>query len=243
MIPFSAGIIAAGEGSRLAHSHPGTIKPLVPVAGRPLSHWIVQSLVQAGAAQITLLTNGRGSAVAPSLTSAFSKYPFDFMTADTASSFESFRLVCRRLALKHEAFLVSTVDAIIPAHDIQRFWTECKDSKAEAGLALTRHVDDEKPLWADVDESGSVTAIGDLSKERRYVTCGLYYMTRSATDHLPAADAFSRLRDYWQGLISSKIPVHSSVLSTTLDVDRPEDIAAADSLLSNRHTTTVVPPI
>ena len=41
---IKAGIIAAGAGSRLAKSHPDTVKPLIGVSGKPLIHWVVDGL-------------------------------------------------------------------------------------------------------------------------------------------------------------------------------------------------------
>jgi NDP-sugar pyrophosphorylase family protein len=229
---FAAGIIAAGEGSRLARSHPGTVKPLVPVAGRPLSHWVVAALRAAGARKLTVLTNSRGGAVPPSLKAAFPDAAFDFVAADTASSFESFRLVSRRLAESDDAFVVSTVDAVARAEDVARFWSECRAARADAGLALTAHVDDEKPLWADVDEDGRVAAVGDDASRRRLVTCGLYYMTRAAAARIPEPAAHARLRDFWRTLVASGARVHGAILSKTLDVDRPEDVLAAANYLT-----------
>jgi NDP-sugar pyrophosphorylase family protein len=231
---FSAGIIAAGDGSRLARSHPNTVKPLVPVAGRPLSHWTVESLSDAGARELVVLVNSRGGAVAPSLRAAFPGLAFDFLTADTASSFESFRLVARRLAETSDAFLISTVDAIVATDDVARFWTECRSARADAGLALTAHVDDEKPLWADVDELGFVTAVGEDARARRRVTCGLYYLTRAAAQRIGPAAAHARLRDYWRALCAGGARIAGPVLSKTLDVDRPEDVAAAEAHLKSR---------
>lgn len=232
---FCAGVIAAGEGSRLSRSHPDTVKPLVPVAGRPLAHWIVDALGAAGARELTVLTNSRGAAVPPSLSAAFPGTSFDFIAADTASSFESFRLVSRRLSARHDAFLISTVDAIIPASDVARFWAECRSARADAGLALTAHVDDEKPLWADVDETGLVTAVGDDARTRRRVTCGLYYMTRAAAERMPEPSAHARLRDFWRTLTASGARVSGPTLSKTLDVDRPEDVAAAEAYLTTER--------
>lgn len=229
---MKAGIIAAGEGSRLARGRPGVVKPLVPVAGKPLIHWVVDGLKSAGCADIMVLTNSRGGAVGPSLTAAFPEIKFDVLTADTASSFESFRVVCLRLAETEEEFVVSTADALIRPHDVLRFVDECRAVKARAGIALTLHVDDEKPLWADVDASGRVTALGDDSKQRRAVTCGLYYMTRDAARRLPGAGDHARLRDFWAGLVAGGALVAGPVLSKSLDVDRPEDLAAAESFLT-----------
>lgn len=231
---FRAGVIAAGEGSRLAASYPGIVKPLVPVAGRPLSHWIVGSLAEAGADALTVLINSRGVDVPSSLRAAFPQLNFDFMTADTASSFESFRLTALRLAEKSEDFLISTVDALVPPKDIARFRADCRAARADAGLALTVHVDDEKPLWADVDELGFVTAVGDDVRARRRVTCGLYYLTRGAAERLPEAATHARLRDFWRALCAQGARVAGPLLSETLDVDRPQDVAAAAAYAAGR---------
>lgn len=224
-----AGIIAAGEGSRLASS--GPVKPLVPVAGKPLMHWIVDGLMSAEVAAITVLTNSRGSAVPPSLTKAFPGVKFDFVSADTASSFESFRLVSLRLAETENDFVISTTDALIRPEDVKKFIVECRAARAEAGLALTTHVDDEKPLWADVDEVGLVRGLGENAKTRRFVTCGLYYMTRASASLLPAAGKHGRLRDYLSDL-AADARVAGILLSKSLDVDRPSDLAAAEAFLT-----------
>ncbi len=230
---FSAGVIAAGEGSRLAAAYKNTIKPLVPVAGRPLSHWVVGALAAAGAESATILTNSRGRALEPSLRSAFPRLAMDFLTADTASSFDSFRLVCLALAERREDFLVSTVDAIVPADDVARFLRECRAGGVDAGLALTARIDDEKPLWAEADARGRVVALGGEARRRELATVGLYYMTRAEARLLPAAGAHARLRDYWSSLIKRGAAVAGPRLSATWDVDRPEDVVSAESLLEN----------
>lgn len=228
---MKAAIIAAGEGSRLK-SHSAMIKPLILIAAKPLIYWVVFGLRSAGCKDIVVLTNSRGGEVAPYLTAAFPDVNFDFVTADTASSFESFRLVCQRLATATDGgFVVSTVDALIKTDDVKKFITECRASKAAAGLALTTFVDDEKPLWADVD-GARVTALGDDARRKDAVTCGLYYMTRKAATALPQPDRHSRLRNFWQALIASGETVMGVTLSKSLDVDRPEDLAAAESFLT-----------
>jgi NDP-sugar pyrophosphorylase family protein len=228
-----AAIIAAGEGSRLAKSHPGQIKPMIAVAAKPLIHWVVGGMRSAGCKDIVVLTNSRGKAVGPYLTAAFPDVNFDFATADTASSFESFRLVCKRLGTAKDGdFVVSTVDALIRPDDVARFISECRTANAHAGLALTLHVDDEKPLWADLDANGRVTAIGEAAKQRRAVTCGLYYMTSGAAMAIPNAGRHSRLRDFLQELVASGARVHGVLLSKSIDVDRPEDLLSAETFLA-----------
>ena len=63
------------------------------------------------------------------------------------------------------------------------------------------------------------------------MTCGLYYLTRAAVERLPEASTHSRLRDYWRELVAAGARVSGPTLSKTLDVDRPEDVAAAEEHL------------
>lgn len=228
---MKAGIIAAGLGTRLSASHPNLAKPLVPVAGRPLCHWVAESLLRAGARELTLLHNSSGTAVRRSLEAAFPEVRWTFLQADTASSWESFRLVSRSLADGAETFLVSTVDALVPPAEARRFAEAVTARKALAGLALTSFIDDEKPLYADLREDGYVTAIGAGATKRTLVTCGLYAMTADAAARMPEAQAFSALRKYWSSLVDAGMPVAGHVLSKTLDVDRPEDVAQAEGFL------------
>ena len=139
---MKAAIIAAGEGSRMSKSHPGQIKPMISIAAKPLIYWVVGGLRSAGCKDIVVLTNSRGKAVGPYLSAAFPDVNFDFVMADTASSFESFRLVSKRLAetATNGGFVVSTVDALIRPDDVARFISECHNSNADAGLALTKFV-------------------------------------------------------------------------------------------------------
>lgn len=228
-----AGIIAAGEGSRLASASAGLPKPLIPVGGRPLACWVMEGLSAAGAVSVTVLTNSRGGAVAPRLAADFPALAVDPLTADTASSFESFRLVARRLAEREEAFLISTTDALIPPLEVARFWRECLAMDGELGLALTAHVDDEKPLWADLDAAGRVTGLGPEARKRDAVTCGLYYMTRAGAERLPDAGRHGRLRDFLSAQAAAG-RARGVLLSKTIDVDRPEDLPAAESFLTEK---------
>ncbi len=228
---LQAGIIAAGLGTRLSGSHPGLPKPLVPLAGKPLCHWIAGSLRRAGVDDITVLHNSSGRAVRESLSRGFSDVRWTFLEADTASSWESFRLVCRALAGRSDRFLMSTVDAIVPPAEMARFAQGCAEAKAEAGLALTSFVDDEKPLWAETDAAGRVTALGERCAKRGLVTSGLYYMTAAAVRRMPDASRFTALRQFLAHLVDSGAAVAGHTLSKTLDVDRPEDVAQAERFL------------
>lgn len=224
----SAGIIAAGLGTRLAGARPGTIKPLIEIAGRPLVCWVAAGLQSAGIERITLLHNSRGAAIGPLLAEAFPKIKFRFLSADTPSSWASFRLVAGALAETESRFLMSTVDTLAPQAEVARFADAAKD--ADAALALTRFVEDENPLWADIGPSGWITAMGPDSKKKETVTSGLYALSRKAVEGFDAD--YARLRDFWTALVRNGAPVRGVVLGDTVDLDRPEDFKAAEALLA-----------
>lgn len=227
----AAGIIGAGLGSRLAGSHPGTPKPLVELAGRPLVCWILDGLREAGVSRVTMLHNSSGDAIPGVLRGAFPDLAFRFLRADTASSWESFRLVASSLAETEERFLMSTVDVVAPPSEVRRFAEEA--AGAPAALALTRFVEDEKPLWADLGPDGLVSALGPDATVRETVTCGLYALTREVAAGFKSPGDYARLRDFWTDLVRSKTGVRGVVLSDTVDLDRPEDFKAARALIAS----------
>ena len=231
---WRAGIIAAGDGSRLKSSHPGTIKPLVPVRGRPLCHWVVSSLQEAGVQDFTVLLNSRGRDAQESLRAAFPRLRWSFIERDTASSWESFRLVAGSLAETGGDSLISTVDAIIPPAEARRFADAARRAGAPAALALTAFIDDEKPLWADLGADGRIAALGADARTRRHATCGLYYLTAAVARAMPPARAHGRLREYLQSLVA-RSAVSGVVLAKTLDVDRPEDVRQAEDFVAAFH--------
>lgn len=227
----AAGVIAAGLGERLRAAHPGLPKPLVPVGGKPLAHWVVSGLLSAGVERVTVLLNSRGDAAREALARAFGGR-VAFLRADPPTSFDSFRLVATTLARTEESFLMSTVDALVPPAETRRFAASALallpgGTRPEAAVALTRFVEDEKPLWADVDADGRVTAFGDAAVRRDAVTCGLYALTAAAAATLPPTAP--RLRDWWRSFAAAR-PVRGVLLSDTVDVDRPEDLPAAERL-------------
>lgn len=228
----AAGVIAAGLGERLKAAHPGLPKPLVPVGGRPLAHWVVSGLLAAGVERVTVLLNSRGDAAREALARDFGAR-VGFLRADPPTSFDSFRLVATALALTEPAFLMSTVDALVPPAEVRRFAAAAlapfpDGALPVAAVATTRFVEDEKPLWAQADAAGRVRAFGDAVAAKDAVTCGLYALTAGAAATLPPTAA--RLRDWWSSLPAAGRPVRAVLLSDTVDVDRPEDLPAAERL-------------
>ncbi|MEJ2120854.1 MAG: NDP-sugar synthase [Alphaproteobacteria bacterium] len=227
------GIIAAGTGSRLSAAGIALPKPLVPVAGRPLLRHVLDNFRAASIDMISIILNENSGACVDWLDGNAGDIDIDLIVKTTPSSIASFRIIADRLAGTRA--VISTVDAWIPDCGFKRFVEATAEMPADAlGLAVTDRVDDEKPLWVDLDPaSGRVRALGEGTGS--HVTAGLYALPLALT--FPNATAFSRLRDYLRWVIESGRPVYGILVPNVVDVDRVADMAAAERLAALETNT------
>jgi NDP-sugar pyrophosphorylase family protein len=230
--PITAGgIIAAGEGSRLRAGGWAGSKPLMPIAGRPLIAHSLERLRASGIARIAMIINEESPDCRQWLAHKGNGDGLDLVVRSTPSSYASFRIVAGRLA--GQAAVITTVDSIMAAAEFRHFLDEAAWVPQGAFvLGLTAHVEDEKPLWASLDrDSGRILALGQPNSG--LVTAGVYVLPA----HRPAepAGGFARLRDYLGWLVTSGHPVHGVVMGRVFDVDRPQDVAAAERALRSNE--------
>lgn len=235
-----AGIIAAGWGERLAAL--GVPKPLVPVGGVPLVERAVRTLLAAGLGGagrgpiVVLVNESAGEQVAAHLASRFRPEEVEVVCRTTPSSAASFRLVVRRL--DPDAFLVSTVDAVYPPTALAALLEA--EPAADLALAVTRHVDDERPVWVRLDGARRVTALGDEARpapgtaDAAWVTAGVYRGRAGLLDdpRLAGSEGLPRLRDLLARAVHEGLRVAGVPFPPVVDVDRPQDVLAAERLVS-----------
>ncbi len=232
---MNAGIFAAGEGRRLKDSWPGIIKPMVPVDGRPLIEWSVRLLAESGCGDITILLNSRGKPAMEHLARTFSdRVQFCFILQDTASSWESFRLLAKALSLKSDSFIMSTVDTLYDPRELSAFCAGAREKYCDAVLALSHAGDDEKPLFADTNENGLITRFGSGCVDKKYATSGLYWMTSKLADAMPEAVEHAALREYLAALAERGRRMGFWRLTSSVDVDDMTDVALAEQFIKSR---------
>ena len=96
-------------------------------------------------------------------------------------------------------------------------------------------MDDEKPLWVELDPlSGRVSELGGPAGNA--VTAGLYAIPADLS--FPAGIEFTRLRDYLRWVVEDGRPVYGIPIPDVVDVDRNEDIAAAERLAAAEMSET-----
>ena len=152
-----------------------------------------------------------------------SDFDLDLIVRTTPSSYASFAIVADRLA--GAPALITTVDTIMPAGAFQHFVNSAASLPDDAVvLGLTAHVDDENPLWADLDETGRIVRLG--GDHGAHVTAGLYWLPPQRLAQ-PSA-RFDRLRDYLKWLVDGGRPVYGVALPRVFDIDRAHDVEAAE---------------
>ncbi len=223
----SGGVIAAGKGSRLKEL--GVAKPLIRVGGAPLIEHVLANFEAAGISSAAVIFNETEKDCAAFVQERFGKLVSRIVVKTTRSSLESFREILA--AAPAGRLLVSTVDAFCPRREFVRFVRRAEQLPADVTvLAVTGYVHDEKPLWVTTTRSGRVTLVGGASGDA--VTAGIYVFPEKVR-RLGMPPPLSRLRDFLAWLSRSGEPIEAVTIPKVVDVDRAEDLAAAEQLASS----------
>lgn len=228
---MKAGIIAAGHGERLRAAGVTTPKPLVPIGGRPLIARTIEIARAAGASSVACIVNAESDAVRQFLERQRFGVPLEILQRTTASSAESF--LALRPYLDDAPFLLLTVDAVVSPRAVAALVGRAASLPHAAGvLGVTRLVDDERPLWAELDASDRIRSLDDPARAR-HVTAGVYFLNPLVYS-LPDADrpgTWSAFRAVLRALLVHGHVLYGHDVGASVDVDRRDDIDAAERLL------------
>ncbi|MEE8242368.1 MAG: NTP transferase domain-containing protein [candidate division NC10 bacterium] len=220
------GIIAAGAGVRLRQAGWTMPKPLVPVAGMPLIEHVIRNFLAAGISSLVIIVNEQARECADWVRSRFPDLDLEIIVKTTDSSLESFLDVGGRLGSGRS--LISTVDAWCPEEAFVTFVRTARLFPSHAiVLAVTPFVDDERPLWVNLDASGRVTHLGGDSGDA--VTAGMYLVPEQVWRMAPPPEV-KRLREFLVWLLNRGEPVYGVRLPVVVDVDRGRDVSLAETL-------------
>jgi NDP-sugar pyrophosphorylase family protein len=229
-----AGIIAAGEGSRLRAEGILTPKPLVPVAGVPIIGRLLRSLHRCGIESVRCIINEESPAVREYVEGLRLPIPVAFVVKSTPSSMHSFFELAPHLG--DGRFLLTTVDSVFDEEDLRRLIAAAaEDPSADGFLAVTDHVDDENPLYVDAGPGGKIVSFSKTERAK-WITGGLYALSARVFAEIGPAKALgiSRLRNFLAHLVARGYDLRIFPFSTIIDVDRAGDIRAAERLLDGR---------
>lgn len=237
----SAGIIAAGEGSRFKKSGITIHKPMIPVASFPLIGHTLKNLEFVGIKRAVIILNESERSCVRWVKKNFLRLRLEFIVKSTKSSFESFWLVGQKLGAGRH--LICTVDSICLPQELKKMVQVSEPAALRASngksdnlyLGVTSFVDDEKPLWVIMDnETNQILRLGDppttLKSGRQYATAGFYNVPDLIFRSLPKEKILS-LRWYLGWLLQKGFPIYGVPLKKVVDVDTPKDIHIAEKFL------------
>jgi NDP-sugar pyrophosphorylase family protein len=229
---MNVGILAAGEGSRLRAGGFHMPKPLLPLVGVPLIGRLLRAVQPLRPEAIVCIINNQGTSVADYVLQHYPTLPIQFVRQDTASSYESFTVLCAHL--RGSPFLVTTVDSVFPPAFLPQFVAAASQyPDMDMMLSVTTFIDDEKPLHVHLDERQRIVQLGDAARDSAYVTSGFYYCSPriSAACAALAPTRVSALREFLGWLLQQGYWLHGYLAPKTIDVDRPQDIAVAEQFI------------
>lgn len=227
-------IIAAGEGSRLAQEGIALPKPLVRLCGEPMIQRLINIFVRCNAQSISIIVNEHMTEVREFLESLTLPVPLNLVVKTTPSSMHSFWHLSQ--VLPQGKFCLTTVDTIFREPDFARYIEAFEADDESDGLwAVTPFIDDEKPLYVDVDDQMHITAFRDKPWDgARFVSGGVYAMTDKAFPTLNRCieQGISRMRNFQRALVADGLRLKAYSIDKIVDVDHAADIATAQQFIN-----------
>lgn len=236
-------IIAAGEGSRLVEEGVTDPKPLVTVGGERLLERLLSLFVGLEAQSIAVIVNRQMTEVQSFLDAWRVLHPdvdLRVCVESTPSSMHSLEVLSH--VIPEGRFVLTTVDTVFRPAEFVPYVQAFRQMEQGDGLfAVTRFVDDEKPLWIDAcrlsgqqasDDTLHICSFSDT--QGSYVSGGIYGLdTRTAFPVLRdcLASGQSRMRNFQRALLSAGLDIQAYEFEKIMDIDHKSDIAKAEAFL------------
>ncbi len=228
-------IIAAGEGSRLAQEGVQRPKPLVLLNGEPMIKRLIDIMMKCNPESLSIIVNEQMTEVRKFIESLELPVPLHLVVKSTPSSMHSFWEVSRKFP-ETGKFILTTVDTIFLENEFRNYVKAfVDDDDAQGYMAVTSFVDDEKPLYIDVDDNMDITAFRDTTFDgMRYISGGIYGLTPPALDVLDRCmkEGVSRMRNYQRALVGADLKLKAYPFRKIIDVDHANDIATAEQFIN-----------
>lgn len=235
------GIIAAGEGSRLANEGIETPKPLVEILDEKLIDRLIRIFCDNGATTIHVICNALSNEVRQHLkylkNNGYAGYHPDIVVTvkTTPSSMHSLYELSKSFD-KDVPFVVTTVDTIFKEQRFAEYIEVLKEvmlSEDEDGLmGVTSFIDDEKPLYVDIDSKKQIKGFYDKT-HTEFVSAGIYGLASKSL--LILSDCIqngeSRMRNFQRALINAGLKLSAFDMGKVIDIDHAEDIRKAEELI------------
>lgn len=229
-------ILAGGEGSRLAADGVAEPKAAVTVAGRSQILRLAETFDAIGCTDITCMVRSTFPDVIASVHDIqLSIGRPRVIACETPSSLHT--LAEGLLRIPPGPVFCSMVDTVMPSRDWQRVYDDSIRqiaAGADVVLAVTPHVDDERPLWVERGPTGDAMRIGSQPVMPPCVSGGVYAFGPRARDTAMRVwrEGGSRMRYFLSALVDEGARVATTEVALIVDLDHKSDLGLADALLA-----------
>ena len=226
------GIISAGKGNRLVAEGYGQPKPLVPVNGVPMIERLARIMMRCGADRIAVIVNADNRETVEFVTRLSSELPIDLTVKSTPSPMHSLMELAPYLG--NDRFCVTTVDTVFSENLFHTMMDEFVRTPYDGMMGVTSLIDDEKPLYVDVDGEMMIQGFLDEMADSRFVSAGIYALKASAFDILKECldSGQTRMRYFQRRLLKSGLRLKAFDMGQVVDVDHVGDVAKAQQIAS-----------
>lgn len=137
--------------------------------------------------------------------------------------------------MKKGKFCLTTVDTIFREDDFARYIAAFEaDTVSDGMMAVTPFIEDEKPLYVDVDNNMNIRAFRDAAYEgARFISGGVYALNDKAITVLEdcMSRGIARMRNFQRALIDAGLSLKAYPIEKIVDVDHAGDIEVAERFL------------
>lgn len=240
-------ILAAGEGSRLAHEGIDLPKPMVKICGEAMIDRLIRIFMECGADEIVIITNNLSPIVKDHLQSVVdSGVPLRYIVKTTPSSMHSFYEL--KTLLGEGKFCLTTVDTIFKESEFKEYISLFQSYEGDGMMAVTDYIDDEKPLYLSTDDDNNVIGFHDSIKDFnesecavdgksvcKFISGGIYCLSSNVYKTLDycMSSGLERMRNFQRQLVFDGLRLKAYPFSKILDVDHADDIKKAESFINN----------
>ena len=195
---------------------------------------LIDIMMSCNPESLSIIVNEQMTQVREYLESLTLPVPFRLVVKTTPSSMHSFYEVSRHFG--SGKFVLTTVDTIFRPEDFRKYVEAFEaDDNADGYMAVTSFIDDEKPLYIDVDSRMRITAFADKPFPGvKYISGGIYGLRPQALEVLRhcMGSGVSRMRNYQRALVEAGEDLKAYPFPKIIDVDHAGDIATAEAFLS-----------
>jgi len=230
-------VLAAGAGTRLGALGRLYSKPMLPIAGRPLIHWVIAHLQDAGAESVIVVGHPSDGALAKFLRDDYPDARL-VLQAERRGIADALRMALPVVA-DATGYLACACDSLFVAADVRALIAR---GRVQGGAAVVGVLD----MGAAATVSRSAVHLeGDRVVEivekpppgsvvSSLVAAPLYWLPAEFAPHLAAAPAVGAER-YISTALNSFVHagglVYAVALRTRVEVTTPEDVAPAEAYL------------